>query len=150
MVAIEKPARFRLLVIEDNAERLKYFRTWVNSEVLIVWARSAGVALGLIQRDPGYVYGGVLLDHDLDEQAMTDIDLRLSGTQVAEALIKHFSSDIPVLVHSVNVIQAPRVASRLEQAGFWVTQIPMHRLTCHAFTNWLSEAMDLWEAMQGS
>lgn len=149
MPAKESLKRFRLLVIEDNSARVDLFRTWVTPNVQIVWARSAGAALGLINRDPGYLYGGVLLDHDLDEQAMTDADLGLSGTQVAEALILNFSFYIPVLVHSTNQIQAPIVVSRLERSGFSVTHIPMYQLTPEAFNNWLSEAIEFWNMNQG-
>lgn len=140
--------RFRLLVVEDNSERVELFRKWVPSNVQLIWTRSGGAALGLIRRDPGYVYGGVLLDHDLHEQAMTNEDLGLSGKQVAEALIQYFSSDIPVLVHSTNQVEAPHVVKRLEQSSFWVTHIPMYQLTHNAFSRWLSEAIDLWNAFQ--
>lgn len=148
MPAFENTARFRLLVIEDNAERLKSFRAWTVGDLQIVWARSAGAALGLIQRDSGYVYGGVLLDHDLTELAITEADLGLSGTQVADALIQFFSPDVPILVHSTNIVQALRVVSRLEGAGFWVTHIPMHQLTRDAFACWTNEAKELWETNQ--
>ena len=137
-----------MLVIEDNPERVELFRSWAAGNAQIIWARSGGAALGLIRRDSGNVYGGVLLDHDLHEQAMTEADLNLSGTQVAEALIQHFSFEIPVLVHSTNQVQAPLVVSRLEHAGFWVTHIPMYHLTGGAFGEWLSEAIDIWEARQ--
>ena len=145
MTAIENRKRFRLLVIEDDPSRLDRFYSWVPSDTHIVWARSAGVALGVIRRDSGYVYGGVLLDHDLNEQAKTVEDLGLSGTQVTEALIQNFSFEIPVLVHSANAIKAPIMVRRLEEAGFWVTRIPMQKLTPQDFDEWITEAKEIWK-----
>jgi hypothetical protein len=59
----------------------------------LVWAQSAGAALGVVRRDTGRVYGGVLLDHDLEQRAKTVDDESLSGTDVALALVQHFSTD---------------------------------------------------------
>ncbi len=137
---------FRLLVIEDNPERLELFRAWMPAGVKIVWARSAGVALGLIGRDQGYVYGAVALDHDLQDLAITADDLTLSGSDVSKALIANFHRDIPILVHSTNQIQAPRVVSQLKSAGFWVSHIPMYNLDQEIFSKWIGEALEQWEA----
>jgi hypothetical protein len=71
----------------------------------------ADAALGLIQRDRGHVCGGVMLDHDLGERAMTGDDRPLSGSDVAPALIKHFSIDIPVLMHRTNLALERRQAA---------------------------------------
>ena len=70
---------FRLLLVEDDSDRVEIFRSWVPAGVHIVWARSAGAAIGLARRDRGSVYGGVLLDHDLQQQAITADDKNLSG-----------------------------------------------------------------------
>lgn len=139
------PRVFRLLIVEDNPERIETFRSWLPNPIPLVWARSAGAAIGLIRRDPGYVYGGILLDHDLQLQAMTDDDQDLSGTQVARVLIQHVSPDVPILVHSINRRDAPRMVEQLRASGFWVTHAPMDRLTEEFFRNWLAEVRSLWE-----
>lgn len=139
---------FRILLIEDNADRVELFRSWVPAGVHIVWTKSAGSSIGVIRRDPGYVYGGILLDHDLQEQTITQADKGLSGTNVVIEIITHFSPDIPVLVHSTNPVQGPQMAKKLEQAGFWVSRIPMHYLEKENFTEWLQEARELWEDSQ--
>lgn len=147
------PAKvFRLLVVEDNPERIQTFRAWLQpypTPIPIVWARSAGAAIGLIRRDSGYVYGGILLDHDLQLQARTENDRELSGTQVVEVLIQSVSPDVPILVHSVNHRDAPRMVARLSAHGFWVTYAPMDGLTGKSFRDWIDEARSLWdEAME--
>lgn len=141
--------RFRLLLIEDDVGREQMFRTWLPSGVLLHWAQSAGTAIGVIRRDRGHVWSGVMLDHDLDQRARTDEDLGLSGTDVAMALMQHFSIDIPILVHSTNQIQAPRVARQLTHKGFWVSHIPYYHLTEQAFTEWVGEALAIWKDLKG-
>lgn len=138
------PPRFRLLLIEDDEGRERDFRTWLPPGVLLSWAQSAGTALGVIQRDAGHIWSGVLLDHDLAERARTEDDATLSGTDVALALMDHFSVDIPILIHSTNPVQAPRVARQLEEKGFWVTRIPYYHMTEDKFVAWVEEARAIW------
>lgn len=147
MPGTERARVFRLLLIEDDIERVDAIRAWLPSWVTLVWAQSAGVALGLIRRDTGRVYGGVLLDHDLEQRTKTADDELLSGTDVARALVQHFSTDVPILIHSVNPGKAPRVARHLEDRGFWVTRIPFHVLSHAQFSSWLDEARDIWDEM---
>lgn len=125
--------------------RVQDFRAWLPSWAHLVWAQSAGGAMGLIRRDRGHVYGGVLLDHDLAQRAMTEDDKSLSGSDVALTLIENFSIDIPILIHSTNQIQIPRVSRQLEEQGFWVTRIPFYHMTKGAFLCWLYEAHEIWD-----
>ncbi len=143
---IQHPPRpFRLLLVEDNIGRVEELRSWLPPWAKLVWAQSAGGALGLIRRDPGRVYGGILLDHDLGERAMTRDDELLSGTDVAIAIIEHVSADIPVLIHSTNQTKVTRIVRQLEEHGFWVTRIPYYHMTETAFRDWLNEAHEIWE-----
>lgn len=57
----------RLLLIEDNNDRVELFQSWLPEEFRLVHAGSAGRALGVLQRDRN-AYAGLLLDHDLQEQ----------------------------------------------------------------------------------
>ncbi|MCU0834291.1 MAG: hypothetical protein MUC77_07630 [Chromatiaceae bacterium] len=147
MPANPPPRFFRILLIEDDIERVQSVRTWLPPWARVVWAQSAGGALGLIRRDAGHVYGGVMLDHDLGQRAMTADDAALSGSDVALALIAHFSPDIPILVQSTNQVQVPRVVRQLEEQGFWVTRRPWYEMTEAAFLAWIEEARALWEEL---
>lgn len=55
----------RILIVEDDDERVAKFRSWLPETMRIVHARSAGSAIGILQRDKGRVYAGIMLDHDL-------------------------------------------------------------------------------------
>ena len=142
--------RFRLLLIEDDEGREQQFRAWLPDDVLLRWAQSAGTAMGVIHRDAGHVWSGVMLDHVLAQRARTEDDLGLSGTDVALALMDYFSVDIPILVHSTNQVQAPRVVRQLEQKGFWVTHIPYYRMTEQRFLTWLEETRAIWADLKGA
>jgi len=61
---------------------------------------------------------------------------------VANALIERAWRQVPILLHSANSFQAPKVARRLEAAHFEVTRRPFHELTATAFLAWLEEACD--------
>lgn len=148
MPAIQPENIFRLLLIEDDIGRVDEFRSWLPNWAHLVWAQSAGSAIGLIRRDHGHIYGGVLLDHDLVQRAMTEDDYSLSGTDVALVMVQNFSIDIPVLIHSTNQTQVRRIVHQLEEKGFWVTRIPFYDMTESAFLIWLEEARELWEYIQ--
>lgn len=140
--------RFRLLMIEDSQHRIEKIRSWLPEDCLMVAATSAGKAIGIMQRDPGYVYGAILLDHDLHEQAVTEADLSLSGSDLVESIVTHISRDVPILVHSMNPTRAPLVAQRLGRAGFDVSRIPYEELNQVSFQAWLSDAKDNWQDVE--
>lgn len=105
MTVINKPL-FRVLIIEDDENRLKFFQATIGDKARIVAATSAGQAIGIIERDKGVVYGAIFLDHDLNKRTKTDQDLILTGRHVVEHIIKNISADVPVLVHSMSLTGA--------------------------------------------
>jgi CheY-like chemotaxis protein len=139
----------RILIVEDNSERIECFRSWLPEDVRWVVATGAGRAIGIIQRDRRSVYAGIMLDHDLVEQIVADGEQNFSGTHVSNAIIEHISTDVPILIHSMNFAAAKTMVSKLEQAGFWVTRIPMSALTQEKLEAWLEEVRDIWRIMQG-
>lgn len=136
---------FRILIVEDDPERADILQAWLPKDVRPVVVTSAGKAMGLLARDRGRVYAGILLDHDLQQQTATEEDLYLSGEQVVESIIRKVSKDVPILVHSVNAQQAPVMVSKLEAAGFDVTRIPMDHLKEEQLVEWVEEAREIWE-----
>ena len=129
----------RLLIIEDDIARVYTFQSWCPPDVRLIWAKSAGVALGMLQRDRGTVYDGILLDHDLLNSAVTSMDKYLCGQDVAGAIAANISPRVPILIHSMNHEQAPRMHFRLQEAGFQVTRIPMILMNQERFTDWLQD-----------
>lgn len=129
----------RLLIIEDDINRVYTFQSWCPPDVKLIWAKSTGVALGMLHRDRGTVYAGILLDHDLLNLTMTDDDQFLCGQDVVGAIIAHISTRVPILIHSMNQEQAPRMHFRLRDAGFQVSRIPMALMNQKKFIDWLRD-----------
>ena len=139
---------FRLLIIEDDHERERILKSWLPPDVKTVVAGSGGRAIGILERDRGTIYAGILLDHDLQGRTATATDCTLDGKDVVNMIVKNISKNVPILVHSMNVTQAPVMAHRLEKDGFYVTRIPMVNLTKERLQEWVSEARALWEDQQ--
>jgi CheY-like chemotaxis protein len=137
----------RLLLVEDDPERITLFKAWSPPDVRLVVARGGGRALGLLERDPGRVYAGLLLDHDLPGQAVNDAERNVSGTQVAHCIQRYVDPDVPVLIHSMNPGGARRMAGFLATAGFDVSVIPMAKMTESHFLAWLDTVRSIRELL---
>ena len=136
---------FRILIIEDDQNRIDCFRSWLDHDIRLVVASSAGRALGILERDKGYVYAGILLDHDLEKQAATDKDLDTTGSHLVITIIRNIDKDVPILVHSMNPAKAQTMVEKLSDAGFTVSRIPMGDLTKMRLRAWVEDAHEIWE-----
>ena len=142
---MERKPALRLLVVEDNDDRVELFRAWLPDGFLLVHASSAGRALGILRRDRGTVYAGILLDHDLQGQAANDADRALSGTQVAELVAQNVDPRVPILVHSTNRTKGTSMVQALSAQGFDVEHQPMDELTRTAFLDWVRYVAEVWD-----
>jgi hypothetical protein len=134
----------RLLVVEDNAQRLALFKRWMPADVRVTWARSAGRAMRIIELDPGRVYAGMLLDHDLVDQNASPAELGLTGRHVVDRIVRHVDSDSAMLVHSINPAGARLMVQSLEAAGFWTTRTPFPSLNETKLHAWIDEIRSYW------
>ncbi|NBD95290.1 MAG: hypothetical protein GVY11_02290 [Gammaproteobacteria bacterium] len=134
----------RLLVVEDNAERLALFKRWMPEDVRVTWAPSAGRAMRIIQLDAGRVYAGMLLDHDLVDQNASESELGLTGRHVVDRIVRHIHPDAAMLVHSINPAGARMMVEKLELAGFWTTRVPFPQLGEARLNRWIDEIRSYW------
>ena len=126
--------------------RIGFFKRWLPEGFRFVAVISAGAALGLIERDRGFVYAGICLDHDLQGQVKTEADLDLSGTTVVNWVLRYMDRRrILILVHSMNPKRAPSMVGKLKAAGFDVIRIPMGDLSKTQLQEWCEEVMENWE-----
>lgn len=133
----------RILLIEDDNDRVKTITDWLPEDVRLVHAGSAGRAIGILQRDRNS-YAGIMLDHDLLGQMVTEKDFSLDGTIVSKTIMANVPSDTPILVHSMNSADAPKMVLALSKSGFSVTRLPMSEMTEERFCEWLEEAREMW------
>ncbi len=73
---------FRILIVEDDSDRLWEIKSWMPPDVVVSNVTDAGAAIDLIKRDRGRVYAGIMLDHDLQEQLKVASSMYLSGNDV--------------------------------------------------------------------
>jgi CheY-like chemotaxis protein len=130
----------RLLVVEDTERRVDYFKSQLPSDWRLVWARSGGAALAIVKRDTPTTYTALMLDHDLDDQSPTNVST--NGQKVVKAIIDQVETDRPVLVHSMNIIGAPKMVEMLEGAGFTVTRIPYADMTDDRLKKWFEQVAE--------
>lgn len=132
-----------ILVVEDNEDRIRWFEHQMkkplhsDNNFRIVWAKSAGSAIGLLNRDKGSVYAGIMLDYDLTDQSMTMNDGHFNGMNVVMSIIKNVDKDVPIFVHSSNSIYGPKMKLMLLAAGYAVDRMPFSYLTETALSEWL-------------
>ena len=96
--------RIRILLVEDEERREKLFRKWLPNNFILVWARSAGQALGILQRAGKRTFAGILLDHDLDQSWRVESDANLDGRDVVAKIIEKISWDQRSQSYIENVI----------------------------------------------
>lgn len=135
----------KILIVEDDRKRAEAFESWMPEGYRAVIVKSAGTALGLLERDKDHVYAGICLDHDLRQQVAVASDHDLSGTTVIKAVIRFISADVPILIHSRNEKRSRYMENKLSDANFYVTRIPMDVLTEERFHEWLDEVDEIWE-----
>lgn len=132
------PRMLKLLLVEDSERRKQQFEQWLPTDARLIWARAATQAIGLLSRSDGRSFDGLLLDHDLTQQAVTTQDVHFNGQHVVQEVIRRIDSDVPILVHSANVTGGTAMAVLLRGAGFEdVGHVPMPRLDQRRFLEWL-------------
>lgn len=140
------PPRFcRILMIEDDEVRIERVAAWLPSELRLVVARSPGRAISTLRIDGPQTYAGVMLDHDLQAQAVAPEEAGLSGSDLVRMVIERVDHDVPVLVHSMNMTRSPMMVHRLREAGFDTAYVPFESLTQPHFLKWIEHVRDLWD-----
>lgn len=138
----------RILIIEDDPLRIARLIEWLPEGCRAVTAESTGKALGLLNLQYTSEYAGIVLDHDLQQQVITEQDLALSGSALINVIMTRVPVWVPILIQSVNVSKGPAMAMRLDKAGFTVDHVPMTRLKHQFYREWIIEALQLWDDMQ--
>lgn len=136
----------RLLLIEDNAERIAQFHNWLHkTEFILIEASSGGRAKGILRKGATDGIAGIMLDHDLEQQPVIENDLKMSSSHLMNALVLSIPRSVPVLIHSMNISKPVIMERQLKSAGFSVTRIKMEDLTRASFHEWLQDVRDNWD-----
>lgn len=140
--------RPRILLIEDNPERIATFRLWLEgTEFVLIEASSGGRARGILRKGMTDGIAGLCLDHDLDQQPVTSTDY-LSASEFMSAIVLSLPRTVPILIHSMNAQKPPQMERQLVSGGFSVTRCRMAALTRERFAEWIEEVRDIWEDLE--
>jgi len=102
-----------ILLVEDDPLRAKKIQACIPGGARCIWARSAGVAIGVLKRD---TFVCVLLDHDLEKEPYNS---GLNGQAVAQAICETQSrKTCRIFIHSQNSIGGAAMRQLLSEAGF--------------------------------
>lgn len=110
----------RILLVENEERRHGWFKARIEAhlpKVRLVWCRTSGTALNLLEKDEPDHFVGILLDHDLD---VAGLPYLANGRDVVDRIITRWpdASHVPVLVHSANEAGGPHMRRSLVDAGF--------------------------------
>lgn len=138
------------MLVEDDQDRANILISYLPKHIRVVQASSAGRALGIIRADHRSrtnksPYCGIMLDYDLQEQIVSADDAQLSGMNVVDAIVQYVHRNVPILVHSMNLSEAPTMVKKLTGSGFSVTRIPMREMTAEKLMEWLKEECEIYD-----
>lgn len=131
---------FRVLVLDDNRERLEAFSETLEGCQVKLVSTSKAARIALIDEDP---FDLVCLDHDLGEfGAVRPGD----GMEVAQFIARDMRDKIPrwVLVHSCNVPAADRMELELEDGRIPVMRIGYSARMLADLKSWIRK-MQFWQ-----
>lgn len=112
----------RILVLEDNPERIKRFRDELRFTKAYV-AVNARHAIGLLG---DFRFDVVFLDHDLGGEENVESDSKNTGAEVCRWVSMHPGNcaDTRFIIHSLNPVGAMEMERLLRDAGLKVVRIP--------------------------
>jgi CheY-like chemotaxis protein len=118
----------RILIVEDDEERCKWFRERLRGRELDVTCDVALAISWLAERD----YEAILLDHDLmEEHYFSNLpDDERTGYAVARWLADNPTSqrDALIIIHSLNYEGSRRMLALLRDSGRDAEHVPFHYL----------------------
>jgi CheY-like chemotaxis protein len=129
---------FRVLVLDDNHERLEAFAEALQGCQATCVSTSKAAQIALIEEEP---FDLVCLDHDLGEfESVSPGD----GMEVAQFIARHMRDKIPrwVLVHSCNVPAADRMERELEEGGIRVMRVGYSARMLADLKSWIQKIQD--------
>jgi len=125
-----------ILLVEDDPLRAEKIQACIPRGARCIWARSAGVAIGVLKRD---TFACVLLDHDLEKEPYNS---GLNGQAVARAICETQSRKMcRIFIHSQNSIGGAAMRQLLSEAGFDVERCSWCEEASVILREWLEASL---------
>jgi len=112
----------RLLILEDNPERIKKFKEIFKHHELFFAKHIAQALITLHQNE----FDIIFLDHDLDENNLTSYN---NGYELCKKMIEfNLQKQAIIYIHSMNPSGANAMLNILKDNGYQVDWYPYHLL----------------------
>lgn len=116
----------KVFVLEDNEERIKWFRSHYPSAM--VYTTAAEAIKWLTVSKSSVEWDLIFLDHDLGGTSYADSNSPLHGMEVVRWIEQNHPKAKRIIIHSLNYPAAIEMEKRLHEAGYPVYRMPFHRL----------------------
>lgn len=103
----------KILILEDNQERIKLFKEWFKEHDLTICETAKECLSKLHIR-----YDWIFLDHDLGGEIFVDSDEENTGYQVAKKIPDTINKDTDIIIHSLNYVGAMRMKNKLKNVKY--------------------------------
>jgi DNA polymerase III delta subunit len=105
----------KIFILEDNDERIKFFKWYFkNPEYQVFYAKEVNEAKALFTINQPFEV--MFLDHDLGDQVYVDSNEQNTGYQFAKFIIEKDLSKSFIIIHSLNPYGAENIKSVLKEA----------------------------------
>jgi len=108
----------RVLIVEDDSERLKFFRQELIGHNLVCVA-SASEAISELKNN---IYDLMFLDHDLNQPHYSNYCFEGTGSEVSKYLQDNYQKnpDLFIVLHSLNPVGVRKMSEYLNNRNFSV------------------------------
>lgn len=120
-----------VLVLDDDGDRHEVFRRFYGSQgIETIHVATVAAAIEVLKRHARAEIRlqGVSLDHDLGEYGPSEYDpekkREYTGRDVVDWMVRSMKPDVPVRIHSWNIVAATAMEAALREAGWDVTCRP--------------------------
>jgi CheY-like chemotaxis protein len=115
----------RILILEDNQERIEFFKRIFKNHELII-CELIFSAQEIVQQEE---FDIMFLDHDLYKDNIRGIELEITGYDFVKFLVKsNLQKHSLIYIHSMNPTGANAMQNLLRDNGYEVLWIPFHLL----------------------
>jgi CheY-like chemotaxis protein len=112
----------KIFILEDNKERIKWFKEVFSSESNLFFADNVEEAKKILLENSEFDI--LFLDHDLDQKIFVNSNEQNTGYQLARFLVENKISFMSIIIHSMNIFGSCRMFDVLKKISENVRRVP--------------------------
>lgn len=115
----------KILILEDNEERIKFFKKKLDKYHQTVYFDNVGKAIEYINNNEVDI---LFLDHDLDQRIFVSSDEENTGFQFAKYIKKSGKTFDQIIIHSMNCMGSKKMEEELSCSTKDLQRTPFYLL----------------------